>query len=98
MLDINKSDFKILSNILNQQLNNDTEVFAFGSRVKNTARKYSDLDLLIKSEQPLNYLVLSDIQEALSESNLSFRVDLVEWQKIDDEFMANIKNQLVKIK
>jgi len=98
MLDINKADFEILTNILNHQFNSETEVFAFGSRVKETARQYSDLDLLIKAKQPLNYLLLSDIQEAFSESDLSFRVDLVEWQKLDKEFKAQIEKQLVRIK
>jgi uncharacterized protein len=49
--------------------------YAYGSRVKNQAKKYSDLDLCFYGEISLN--VLSHIEEDFEESNLPFKVDLV---------------------
>lgn len=97
MLDVKAVDLTILNNILKSHLSETTEIFVFGSRAKDTARKYSDLDLLIKTEQPLTYLTLSDIQEDLSESDLPFCVDLVEWNNIDEEFKRKIAPQMIKI-
>lgn len=51
--------------------------YAYGSRVKNQARKYSDLDICYYEEIPWN--VLSNIDEDLQESDLPFKVDLVYW-------------------
>ena len=49
--------------------------FAYGSRVKGKAEKYSDLDLCYQEEIPLN--ILSHISEDFEESDLPFKVDLV---------------------
>lgn len=47
------------------------EVWAFGSRVKRTAKKYSDLDLAVISEQPLPIATMAELRQALDESDLS---------------------------
>lgn len=49
--------------------------YAYGSRVKGTARKYSDLDLCYQEEVPLS--VISQLREEFTESNLPFEVELV---------------------
>jgi predicted nucleotidyltransferase len=51
------------------------EFYAYGSRVKGTAEKYSDLDLCFQENIPWN--ILSHIKEELEESNLPFKVDLI---------------------
>ena len=51
------------------------QFYAYGSRVKGTAKKYSDLDLCFQEKIPWN--ILSHIEEELEESNLPFKVDLV---------------------
>ncbi|WP_297448095.1 nucleotidyltransferase domain-containing protein [Ferrovum sp.] len=50
-------------------------VWAYGSRVKWTARPNSDLDLVVFSSSAQRPLV-SELKEALDESNLLFIVDL----------------------
>jgi predicted nucleotidyltransferase len=67
-----------------------TPVWAFGSRVKGTSRPWSDLDLVAftHAEQRLQ---VSLLKEALEESNLPFRVDLLEWDGLPERFKANIK-------
>ncbi|CAJ0845830.1 4351_t:CDS:2 [Entrophospora sp. SA101] len=49
--------------------------YAYGSRVKGTARKHSDLDLCYQEEIPLS--VISQMREEFAESNLPFEVELV---------------------
>ncbi|CAG8821255.1 1131_t:CDS:2 [Gigaspora margarita] len=49
--------------------------YAYGSRVKGTARKFSDLDLCYQENIPEN--ILSHLREDFEESNLPFKVDLV---------------------
>ncbi|CAG8461815.1 14962_t:CDS:2 [Racocetra fulgida] len=49
--------------------------YAYGSRVKGTARKFSDLDLCYQEEMPWN--IYGRVKEDFEESNLPFKVDLV---------------------
>ena len=67
----------------------DTRIAAFGSRVKGTARPWSDLDLAVFAapEQKKNLPLL---KEALDESNLPFRVDLLDWDYLPENFRKNI--------
>ena len=63
---------------------------AFGSRVSGTAKPYSDLDIAVMDEKPIHLLTLSALTEALSESDLPFKVDIVDWHRISEEFQQVI--------
>ena len=49
MLDLPENQLQLVRGIL-QEIAPDREVWAFGSRVKGTAKPYSDLDLVIRGE------------------------------------------------
>ena len=49
--------------------------YAYGSRVKNQAKEYSDLDLCYYEEIPWN--VLDHLDEDFEQSDLPFKVELV---------------------
>lgn len=90
---ITPRDKEILSFLLTQYLPN-TAVWAYGSRVSNDVRPWSDLDIVVftKADQQVQ---LSLLKEALEESNLSFRVDLHEWDFLPDNFKTIIKTSRV---
>ena len=62
------------------------DVFAFGSRTSGTARRYSDLDLAVITDTPLSIDVSGAMQEDFSESDLPFRVDLLDWALTAENF------------
>lgn len=68
----------------------NTEVWAYGSRVKFTAKSYSDLDLVVFASQEQE-LQVAQLQEALEESDLPFRVDLFIWNEVPASFRKNIE-------
>ncbi|GHU60688.1 hypothetical protein FACS189445_0700 [Spirochaetia bacterium] len=92
-IDLKPGDRDILVSLIGQFLPHST-VWAFGSRIKGNARPWSDLDLVVftKTEQRPQ---ISLLKEALEESNLSFRVDLLEWDGIPESFRENIKAEYV---
>lgn len=90
-IDIVAGDLKILRQLLSGYLP-DTAVRAFGSRVKGTSRPDSDLDLVVFAT-PQQKSHVHQLKEALDESNLPFRVDLLVWDEISEEFRENIKEQ-----
>jgi len=69
--------------------------YAYGSRVKGQAKKYSDLDICWQEEIPWG--VLSHIWGDLEESDLPFKVDLVSWNWMDKSFQELIKPDLTLI-
>ena len=64
----------------------DREVWAFGSRVGGRVKRYSDLDLAIIGDQPLSISELSSLTEAFADSDLPYRVDVVDWATTDPHF------------
>jgi predicted nucleotidyltransferase len=51
------------------------EVWAFGSRVKGQARPFSDLDLAVIQNEPLDAQTKAELHYVLSESSLPIKVD-----------------------
>lgn len=62
------------------------EVWAFGSRAKGRAKTYSDLDLAVITRQPLPLEVSARLTEDFSESDLPWKVDVVDWATTSDAF------------
>jgi len=87
-IDIKPGAKEMLFSLLEQYLPNTT-IWAYGSRVAGNARPWSDLDLVVFSDTEQKKQIFS-LKEALEESNLSFRVDLLEWDSLPDNFRENI--------
>ncbi len=68
----------------------DYEVWAFGSRVNGTAKKTSDLDLVLRGKSPLPIAQKVNLKEAFAESTLPIKIDFVEWNDINETFKTNI--------
>jgi len=94
MIDIQPKQLEEVKGILQSHLATDTKVYAFGSRTNGTARKHSDLDLIIKGQKPLNISMKIELKEAFAESNLSFRVDVSDWFVISESFKVVIRDEL----
>ncbi len=57
-------------------------VIGFGSRVSGNAEETSDLDLCIMSDRRLSFETLAHLRYGFSESNLPFKVDVVDWSAL----------------
>ncbi len=67
----------------------------FGSRATGRAWRYSDLDLAIDAGRRLTLDELAILAEAFSESDLPYKVDVVDWHAIDDRFRELIAGERV---
>jgi predicted nucleotidyltransferase len=93
-IDISPEEWRIVRDILRKHVP-DHEVWAFGSRAKRTAWTYSDLDLAIITEQKLPFAVHGAMAEDFSESDLPFRVDILDWTTTLDNFRHIVENDKV---
>lgn len=73
------------------------EVWAFGSRVKWTAKPYSDLDLAIISSNGLPLKICADLADDFSESDLPWKVDVVDWACTRESFKKIIAKDKVVV-
>lgn len=71
----------------------DREIRVMGSRVTGRAKPFSDLDLVIMGDQPLDLQTMGQLREAFDESDLPFAVDIVEWASASTGFRQIIDDQ-----
>ena len=93
-IDIRPDLWQIVRDILCEHVPRH-EVWAFGSRVKGTAKPYSDLNLAIISDTPLPWRISAALEESFSESDLPWRVDGVDWATTSVTFRAIIQQNKV---
>ena len=94
VLAVSADHLRIVCDIL-QRLIPHCQVWAFGSRVTGTHKDYSDLDLTIIADAPLDITTIANVSDAFSQSDLPYKVDLVEWATTSETFRNII--QLNKI-
>jgi type I restriction enzyme S subunit len=85
-LDLTKEHRRVVLDILDAHLPQDAKVWVFGSRATGRARRYSDLDLVIDAGRRLPLDEIGLLAEVFSDSDLPYRVDIVDWQAIGLEF------------
>jgi type I restriction enzyme S subunit len=79
-------ELALVRDIVKQQVP-EYGVIAFGSRVHGkNLKKFSDLDLAIQSSTPLPTGKLASVKNAFSESDLPFKVDVIDWAGTDEKF------------
>lgn len=96
MIDVESKDLNEIKQILQNHVP-DSKVWAFGSRVNGTAKKFSDLDLAIMGTDALSLEKMGALKDAFSASNLLFTVDVVDWLSISESFQKIIKQQYAPI-
>lgn len=95
-IDVTPEQWGIISSILKRNIPG-TEVWAFGSRATWTAKPFSDLDLAIIGSHPLPLAATAAMAEEFSESDLPWKVDLVDWASTSESFRNIIANHKVVI-
>lgn len=75
------------------------EVWAYGSRVNGDCHEASDLDLVVRNPGALDEALpdLPDLKDALMESNLPIRIDVVDWARIPEPFRREIARAYVVV-
>ncbi|MDO5638556.1 MAG: nucleotidyltransferase domain-containing protein [Neisseria sp.] len=97
MLDLKPEYLAMVVEILQRHFP-EYPVWAFGSRVKGGARPFSDLDLVVVADTPLPLRRLALAEEDFSASDLPYRVDLLDWAGLSEEFRQIIRARYEVVK
>ena len=95
-VDLNPNHLATVKAILAEHVP-ECEIRAFGSRTTWTAGDYSDLDLAVAGEGPVDWRTLGRLKEAFEESNLTMRVDVLDWHAISESFREVIERDYVVV-
>lgn len=93
-IDISPGQWDIVHDILQRHVPGH-EVWAFGSRARRRAKPYSDLDLAIITQAPLPLDTRAALSSEFSESDLPWKVDVVDWSVTNDTFREIIRRERV---
>lgn len=91
---VTPAEWEIVRTIL-QRILPQHEVWAFGSRVRRSHKPYSDLDLAVIGQSALTIEQLAALSEAFSESDLPWKVDVVDWANATEAFRQIIEAEKI---
>jgi uncharacterized protein len=69
---------------------NDSKIFLFGSRARNEAQKYSDIDLGILSPYKISPSLIFDMQEEIEKEFSLYNVQIVDLQASTKSFREKV--------
>lgn len=97
-LGLSEKHFQIVQDLAITPLKScGARVWVFGSRARGDFRPFSDLDLLYQTATPLASGFLSKITEALEDSRLPIKIDLVQESDLAESYKENILRDRVEL-
>ncbi len=96
-IDLPADHRRLVVDILRANLPQSAKTWVFGSRATGRARRYSDLDLAIDAGRRLTLDEIAGLAEAFSDSDLPYKVDIVDWHDIEDRWRQTIAAERVAL-
>jgi len=91
-IELDADDYKILMSILSKY---SYKFYAYGSRVKDHSRRYSDLDIFCKTK--MDSRDMFNLKSDLEDSNITIKVDILDVASCSKKFQETIAEDLVLI-
>lgn len=92
MLDLPAEQLAMVRAILAEHVPH-AKVWAFGSRVLGTAKRFSDLDLAVEDAEELSLSTWGNLKHAFEESNLPISVDILDMRTVKQPFKRIVEQQ-----
>jgi predicted nucleotidyltransferase len=67
------------------------DVLFFGSRFSGGFKPSSDLDICLRGSSPLNPSAWAQLEADVSDSDLPYKVDLIDWHRLSSDFQQSIQ-------
>jgi len=90
---LTKDEFSLLKSLVVAPLTKrGATVWCFGSRAKGTHSEFSDIDLMVESQDDLSELI-AEVKEAIVDSTFPYKVDIVDWKHFAYEYKVNFEKE-----
>ena len=83
---LSEAEQALVRTILRRHLPETFKVYVFGSRAGGRVKRYSDLDLSIEGPEPVGLGTLGALNDEFDESDLIWKVDLVDRVTVSETF------------
>ena len=70
--------YPFITSTIHQYLPDTTKIYLFGSCAMGTNKPNSDIDILLDTGNPIDLTIISKINNDFEESDLPYRIDLVD--------------------
>jgi predicted nucleotidyltransferase len=95
-ISLTQEEYRCVTSLL-QAIVPEREVRAFGSRTTSVHKPFSDLDLVVMGDHALPADKAADLRQSFTDSDLTFKVDVVVWSELQDAFKRIIESKSVVI-
>lgn len=92
--DLTKLSEEYIRQLLKKHLPESSRVYLFGSRARKDGRWNSDYDLWI--DAPISRYQIMELNDALEESFVPFKIDLVTTEQLNGRFGEQVKKDAVR--
>ena len=92
MIDLSPTVRAHVVEILRRRLG-DQRVYLVGSRAQGPAKRFADIDLLLMNDQPLAPAERAILRYEVEESDIPFKVDLLEWSELSPAFRERLQKE-----
>lgn len=76
----------------------DAQILAFGSRVSGKSKKYSDLEICLKTRgNRIPFQTLEALDARFAESNIPLKIDIIDYHSVDEGFQKIIDKTSVEL-
>lgn len=97
ILDVDPRWKALVDDILRLHAPRPCRVWAFGSRVRGRARRFSDLDLAFDAGRPLTFGDTAPLADAFDDSDLPWRVDIVDLVTCSPTFRREVESHALLV-
>lgn len=95
---IDQQSLAVLTGVIKKHLDTSRyKAFIFGSRTQEHHRKYCDLDIGVLGTATLPTATLLQIKEDLSNSDLPYLTDVVDFSTVSQDFRENALSQIIPL-
>jgi predicted nucleotidyltransferase len=92
MIDLSPDVRASVLDIMHQHLG-DQRLYLVGSRARGPAKRFADIDILLMNKQPLSPAVRANLHYDLEESDIPFKVDVLEWAGLSQSFRSRLQQE-----
>lgn len=71
------------------------KVFIFGSRALDDNLKFSDIDIGVISKRKIDSTLLGNINEAFEESDIVYKIEVVDFSTVSDQFRKVAEQKVI---
>lgn len=100
MYGLSDSDYKLVKMLVFEVFRKkNARLFVFGSRARGKWHPFSDLDLIYEEnpKEPFSLLELTNLKEAIEDSDLTINIDLVKKEELAESYRSSVEKEMIEI-